>query len=144
MLMQRYSPNSGLGSELGHLFGDALRNGSTFDPWGMLPSSRLMPASVEETQDGVVVKIELPGVDPKLIDVQVAAETLTISVEKTVEGGEAHADGVHRFGSFRQSISLPVPVDPALTDATSEHGVLKVVLKKAADAMPKRITVKAL
>jgi HSP20 family protein len=101
-----------------------------------------MPASVEETDDGVTVRVELPGVDPKLIDVQVAGDVLTIAVEETVGSGDGSAARPHRFGTFRQSITLPVPIDPNLTDARSENGVLIVELKRAADSMPKRIEVK--
>ena len=145
MLMQRYTPDSGLGSELGHLFGNvfgnALRNGSTLAPWTPFETSRAMPASVEETNEGVTVRVELTGVDPELIDVQVAGDILTIAVENPVGSGDGSATQPHRFGTFRQSVALPAPIDPSLTSARSELGVLVVDLKKAEDSMPKRIAV---
>ena len=140
MFLQRHSPDSGLRSELGNLVGKTLLNPWTFDPWTSLQASRYIQAAIEETETALLVRVELPGVAPDRIDVELVDDALTIGVknEDQQQDGESHG---HTLWSRRQTLRLPCAVDPDGVVARSEHGVLTVELQKPAETMPKRIPV---
>jgi HSP20 family protein len=100
---------------------------------------------VTESEDGVVVRAEVPGVEPGDIDITLRGDVLSISGEKKEEHDETR-EGWHRtertFGSFRRTVQLPSDVDPDSVDAEHKHGVLTIRLKKSETAKPKRIEVK--
>ncbi len=99
---------------------------------------------VFEKEDKYVVKAELPGVKEEDMDVSVEGETLTIKGEKKSES-EVKEDDYYRcersYGSFYRSIALPATVDAKKIEASFEDGVLEVILPKAAEVKPKKITV---
>ncbi|MFQ5589728.1 MAG: Hsp20/alpha crystallin family protein [Phycisphaerae bacterium] len=99
-----------------------------------------------ETAQDVIVKAEMPGVDPKDIDVAISGNVLTISGEKR-ECAERTEGCCHqserRFGGFRRSVQLPTSVDWEKVTAEHSNGVLTVRLQKLASSTPKRIHVKA-
>lgn len=88
---------------------------------------------------------ELPGVKEQDLDVQVTGKVLSIKASRKVEEPKGYA--AHRRErsaySYAQSYELPVAVDGERVTATLKQGVLRLVLPKAAEAQPKRITVKA-
>lgn len=103
------------------------------NPWQafqtLVPGVTAVPVEMY-TQDGnVVVRAEVPGVDPKDLDVRITAEALTIRGEVRQED-VARRDGMYhterRYGAFARSVSFPAPVDPARATATYRHGVLEV------------------
>lgn len=101
---------------------------------------------VSETDTHVVVKAELPGVDPKEVDVRIAGNVLTISGEKSESSerkGESFYHTERRFGSFRRTVPLPAYVDAEKVSAEHANGVLSIQLPKSASATPKRVPVKA-
>ncbi len=110
-------------------------------PRGWWPS-----ADVTERDDEVLVRAELPGVDPEDLDVTISGDVLTISGEKREteeEREENYYRSERRFGSFRRSMPLPTSVDPDSVEAEYRNGVLTVHLEKTETAQPKRIPVKA-
>jgi HSP20 family protein len=106
-----------------------------------------LPAlDVTEDDKQVVVRAELPGVDPKNVDVTVSGNVLTLSGHKE----ESHEDkgrdyyrSERSFGSFRRRIDLPESVDPDRVSADYAEGVLSVRLEKKAGAAAKKIPVSA-
>ncbi|HPD31373.1 MAG TPA: Hsp20/alpha crystallin family protein [Phycisphaerae bacterium] len=141
-------PLARLRSEMDQLFERFWR-----DPWSTSLAD-LMPAGVgvglrlnlAESENDVTLTAELPGVDPKDVEISVSDNMLTISGEKKQEKEEKKRNYhyVERsFGSFRRSIQLPSSVDPNKVDATYRNGVLTVTLQKRPDAKPKRIAVKS-
>jgi HSP20 family protein len=100
---------------------------------------------VEETEREVTVRAEVPGVDPKDIDVRVLDDQLTVAGEKK-ETTEKREGNVYRreshYGSFRRTVRLPAGVDPEKVSADYSNGVLTVHLQKSPTAQPKRIAVK--
>lgn len=124
------------------------------DPWGGVFGGRLGALSeiiepaldVSETDSHVVVRAEVPGVDPERIDVSVTEEALTIAGEKeeTEEEreGENYFRSERRFGSFRRTIPLPTSVDPENVDAKFRNGVLRIEMKKTAPSHSRKIPVK--
>ncbi|GMV96591.1 MAG: Hsp20/alpha crystallin family protein [Phycisphaerae bacterium] len=97
-----------------------------------------------ESDDEVMVRVELPGVEPGDLEVKVAGNTLTISGEKKMEKEDKRRDYHYverRFGSFHRSIDLPGCVDPDKVEAGFKNGVLTVTIAKRPEAKPRRIKV---
>ena len=102
------------------------------------------PVDIYEDEQGISVKAELPGVDPKDVDVRVENNTLTIKGERKFEKEEKE-ENFHRierrYGSFYRAFTLPSTVDTENIGANYTAGVLKLELKKKAEAQPKQIKV---
>ena len=100
---------------------------------------------VFETEDAFVVRADLPGVDPKSVDLSIEDGYLTLKGEKS-KGEQSRKDGSwyrleRRYGTFVRNIALPDTVDPDKVEATAEHGVLTVTLPKREETKPKTIKV---
>jgi HSP20 family protein len=130
---------------------DQLFDSFLSDPWSTTGSasgglSAWSPAlDIRETENEVTVKAEVPGIDPKDLDITVAGNMLTISGEKREEKEKKAKDVFHterRFGSFRRMVQLPSQVDPQNVAAHYENGVVTIGLKKRPDTVTKRIPVK--
>ncbi len=101
---------------------------------------------VEETDKEITVKADLPGVDPKDIEVQVVNGVLTLKGEKKEEKEEKKKNyhRVERFvGSFYRAIPLPAGADADKVVATTTKGVITVTVPKKAEMQPKKIAVKS-
>lgn len=99
-----------------------------------------------ETDEAVVVKTAVPGVDPEDIDISMTGDTLTIKGETRAEGEveqESYVCRERRYGAFARSLTVPVPVEADDADAEFEDGVLTLTLPKAEQVKPKAIEVKA-
>ena len=106
-----------------------------------------LPAiDVSETDTLVRVRCELPGVDPKDVDVSVSEDRLVIAGEKK-SAAETTTDGMtHReahYGAFSRAIPLPEAVDPAKVSATYDKGVLVVEMSKSPSGTSRKIPVQA-
>ncbi|MGC8602060.1 MAG: Hsp20/alpha crystallin family protein [Desulfomonilaceae bacterium] len=92
---------------------------------------------ISETNEDVLVKVELPGVNPKEIEVSLSGTTLTIKGEKKEEC-EENTENTHRiersYGSFLRSITLPCEVDKEKMAVTFKNGVLSLKLPKGEPA----------
>jgi HSP20 family protein len=100
---------------------------------------------ISETDKAFVVKADLPGVDPKDVEINIRDGVLTVQGEKKEQKEEKHKN-YHRierfFGEFYRSIPLPTGVDEANVQATSAKGVLTLTIPKKPEAQPKKIVVK--
>ena len=120
-------------------FGEEAGNGKT-------PSTRTWSPRIdmEETDKEILVRADLPGVDPNAIEISVENGVLTIRGEKKDEM-EEKGKNFHRLerftGSFFRAITLPPGTDAEKVSATSANGVVTVTIPKKAEAQPKRITV---
>jgi HSP20 family protein len=93
--------------------------------------------NVRQTDQGVEVTAELPGIDEKNVEVSLAENALTIRGEKKEEREEKGEDwfvSERSFGSFLRTIPLPIEVDEGKAAAQFKNGVLTVTLPAAADA----------
>src|SRR5216684_1723137 len=102
------------------------------------------PVDVYEDEHNITLKIEVPGIDEKDIDVRIENNTLTVHGERKVEKEEKEENyrRVERqYGSFTRSFTLPNSVDPGQVNAHYDNGVLKISLAKKAEAKPKQIKV---
>jgi HSP20 family protein len=110
-----------------------------------LTTSNFAPAvDVYEDEHQVTLKIEVPGIDEKDIDVRVENNTLTVQGERKIEKEEKQENyrRVERqYGSFTRTFTLPQTVDSESVSANYEKGVLKITLPKKAEAKPKQIKV---
>ena len=103
------------------------------------------PADIFEDEREVVIKLEIPGLDQKDIEVQIEDNTLVISGERTLENADQRQN-YHRverhYGPFRRTFALPATVDQERTRASCEKGILRVVLPKQSTPEPRQIEVK--
>jgi HSP20 family protein len=102
------------------------------------------PVDVYEDEHNVTLKIEVPGIDEKDIDVRIENNTLTVHGERKFEKEEKEENyrRVERqYGSFTRTFTLPTTVDQESVQADYEKGVLKVKLAKKQEAKPKQIKV---
>src|SRR5216683_2209102 len=102
------------------------------------------PVDVYEDEHNITLKIEVPGIDEKDIDVRIENNTLTVHGERKFEKEEKEENyrRVERqYGSFTRTFTLPNTVDHENVQADYDKGVLKVKLAKKAEAKPKQIKV---
>ena len=102
------------------------------------------PVDIYEDEHSIQLKLEVPGIEQKDLDVKVENNTLTVSGERKFEQ-EQKEENFHRierrYGSFTRSFTLPSTVNTEDINASYENGVLKVRLAKRAEAKPKQIKV---
>lgn len=93
------------------------------------PMADHVPVRIEDYMDGgnYVVRAELPGMEPKDIQVTTQGNVLTIIGER-VEDKHDHARSEFRYGSFSRSVSLPDGADAKHTHARYDAGVLQVTV----------------
>src|ERR1700724_1849199 len=102
------------------------------------------PVDVYEDEHNITLKIEVPGIDEKDIDVRIENNTLTVHGERKFEKEEKEENyrRVERqYGSFTRTFTLPTTVDAEKVQADYDKGVLKITLPKKAEAKPKQIKV---
>jgi HSP20 family protein len=102
------------------------------------------PVDIYEDEHNITLKMEVPGMDEKDIDVRVEDNTLTVHGERKIEKEEKEENfrRVERqYGSFTRSFTLPSSVDTGQVSANYDKGVLKISLAKKAEAKPKQIKV---
>ena len=110
-----------------------------------LTTASFTPAvDVYEDTEKVVLKLEVPGIEEKDLDVRVENHTLTVKGERKFEKEEKE-ENFHRierrYGSFYRAFTLPSTVDTENVDASYNAGVLKLELKKKPEAQPKQIKI---
>ena len=115
---------------------------------GALTTASFVPAvDVYEDEKKVVLKLEVPGIEEKDLDVSVENNTLTVKGERKFEKEEKEEkeENFHRierrYGSFYRAFTLPSTVDTEAVAASYNAGVLKLELKKKPEAQPKQIKV---
>jgi HSP20 family protein len=113
-----------------------------------LPSVREWSPRLDfsETKDALIVKMEVPGIEPKEIQVSLQDQVLTIKGEKEQEKEEKdeHYYRAERsYGAFQRSLHLPAAVDGEKVTARFKNGLLTVTLPKAPAAKGTTIPVKA-
>jgi HSP20 family protein len=104
-----------------------------------------MPAiDLSESGGEIHVRAELPGIDPKDVDVSVSEDRLVISGEKKSTTEKTTDGWTHReshYGSFNRAIPLPEAVDPAKVTARYDKGVLTVELTKSPTSTSRKVPV---
>ncbi len=125
--------------DVNRLFDGLSTNDSDNDRPAFVPSAEL-----EEMPDAIHLSLEMPGMDAKDIDVQVAAEAISISGDRkketaTEDKGMTRTE--FRYGRFRRVIPLPSRIENTNVKADYKDGVLKLVLPKAEEEKNKIVKV---
>ena len=145
MAIVRWEPFSNLVTaqrEFDRLFKDAL---TPFMGEGELSTRTWAPpVDIYETENDIVLKAELPGVDPKDVEVKVEDNTLYLKGERKFEK-EVKNESYHRveraYGSFARSFSLPNSISTDKVKAEFKDGLLTLTLPKREEAKPRTVKI---
>jgi HSP20 family protein len=148
MALVRWNPMQNvlsLQQEMNRMFHEFAQGGNSEETsWGT--STWVPPVDVYETDEGFVLKAELPGVQKDHLHIEVHDRTLTIRGERKPET-EIPEDRYHRrersYGSFQRVFTLPTPVDAEKVQANVHDGELELRLPKHETAKPKRIAIQS-
>jgi HSP20 family protein len=132
-----------LQDRMNRLFQESYRGQGTEDDWAL--GGTWAPAvDIYEKDNNIVIKAELPGVDPKDVDIRLDNNVLTIKGERKFDN-DVKKDNYHRversYGVFTRSFTLPTTVDPSGIKAEYKDGVLLLTLPKREEAKPKQIQI---
>ncbi len=145
-MSQPDSPTNWLRAEIDSVFDRFMR--------GMWPSSMLDAGlfgsswprcDLIERDDKFIVSLEVPGVSPEDIQIDLSGDLLTVRGEKKLEHEESGRDfrySEREFGSFSRSLRLPASVNPDKVDAKYKNGVLTIELERQASANSRRVPVR--
>ncbi len=137
--LARWGDPRNLYDEMEHMISRLWDDGQ--DAWfGATPS-----LDVSESDTAVEAKLDLPGVKPEEIEIQLNGNMLTISGERKEEQeekGKTYHRIERRVGSFSRSVSLPCHVDEDKVAADYRDGVLTVTMPKTESAKAKKIPIK--
>ena len=102
------------------------------------------PVDIYEDEHGIQLKLEVPGIEEKDLDVKVENNVLTVRGERKFEKEEKE-ENFHRierrYGTFYRAFTLPSTVDTEHVQANYQNGILKLELSKKPEAQPKQIKV---
>jgi HSP20 family protein len=122
-------------------FANGRSNGADSRARRWVPAMDLM-----ETDDALVLKADLPGLERDDVSIEVKDNVLTVAGERKAEHSEK-ADGFYRveraFGSFARSLTLPDGIDAEQVAASFDRGVLEVRIPKPAERKPHRVEIAA-
>jgi HSP20 family protein len=129
---------------MNRIFEDAFRVQGRGGEEDWLGGSWAPPVDIYEHDGNLVLKAELPGIDPKDVDVRVENNVLTLRGERQFDS-EVKRESCHRveraYGTFSRSFTLPNVVDTQNIKAEFKDGVLRVTMPKREEAKPKQIQV---
>jgi len=100
---------------------------------------------LSETKEALMLKAEIPGIEPKDLHLMIENGVITLQGEKrqeTEENGERYYRTERNYGSFVRSLRLPANVDATKVTALFKHGVLTVTMPKAAEARGTTVPIK--
>jgi len=148
MNITRYEPWNVLNQfqrDLDRLFRSNLAEQEESD--STIATSTWVPSvDIKEDKEAFTIEADIPGVDPKDIDVSMENGVLTIRGERNLEKREEDKSykRVERLhGTFYRRFSLPETADPEKISASGKNGVLQVRIPKREVAQPRRIAVKS-
>lgn len=122
------------------------QGGRALDAFGLRGGERnwIPLIDVVETSDAVLVYIDLPGVDPRSVDVTLTGNMLTVKGERgaiaTGEGSTLHSRE-RTCGPFQRSIPLPAVVDADTVQAEAKDGVIRLRCSKPTPTRARQITI---
>ena len=128
--------------EFGRLFREAFS--PMFGEAEVSTRSWAPPVDIYETENDIVLKAELPGIDPKDVEVRVEDNTLYLKGERKYEK-EVKEKNYHRversYGTFARSFSLPNSINADQVKAEYKDGMLTLTMPKREEAKPKTIKI---
>lgn len=130
--------------QMDRLFRDAFPGASQFADTSMNGATFAPNADVYETPDTIRLRVEIPGVDEKDLNLTIENGVLTVRGERKLEEGEMEENFLRMerpYGAFSRSFTLPQIVDTEHINADYVNGVLTIELTKKAEAKPKQIPI---
>lgn len=135
-----------LKDDIDELFDRFMRSFSSSLPELFGAEGEIWPSvDVLEDKKNIIVKAEIPGMDPSDFDISISDNILTIKGEKKQEKEEKDKNFYmmeRQYGTFTRSITLPVEVNEEKVDASYKDGVLKIVIPKKKEGKESKIKVK--
>lgn len=146
MSLVRYEPWRGTGQlqdEINRLFGSWNNSESTSATADWTPS-----VDISERDDSFQLHVDVPGIDPKDVEITLDNGVLTISGERQYVKEENDEAAIRRrteraYGRFYRRFILPDTVDADKVKASNRHGVLEIIIPKQAKSLPRRIKIAA-
>jgi HSP20 family protein len=142
MTVIRYEPwalVNRLQKDIDRLFGAPLATAADSGAW-------LPPVDIHEDAQAFLLQVDLPGVDPKSVEITSEQGVLTLRGQRA-ETQAAAGEGFRRIerikGEFQRRFSLPEAADTHNIKARAAHGVLEISIPKLAQVQPQRIAVEA-
>lgn len=129
------SPFQSFGDEMNRFFGAFSSPHFAWGAGGAEDGAFGLRVDIGETADEIEVKADLPGVDPKDVEVTLDGDILTLKAQKSAEADRKEKSWRVRersYGSYARSIRLPQGIDPAKVKADFAEGVLTVTAPKPA------------
>ena len=113
---------------------------------GAAPSARMWmpPIDMAETDDELILTMEMPGVREKDVTVSITGDLLSIKGQRRPDDAAADRKPLHGerlYGQFERLIQLPLPVQGDKVKASSRDGVLQISLPKSDELRPRQITI---
>jgi len=102
-----------------------------------------LPVDIYSTQDEIVLRAAVPGVNPDDVEITIEGDTLMIKGETTAPENVDYICQEHCYGPFARTFNLNVPIQTDKVTAEFENGMLTLTLPKAEEVKPKTIKVKA-
>jgi HSP20 family protein len=127
---------------MNHLFEESVVRPRT--RWLVPSGNGSLAVDMHETDDDVVVKAEIPGLDSDDLDITITGDTLTIKGETKAEEEIEEDNYIYRqrcYGRFSRSLAIPTAIKAGQATADYEDGVLRLTLPKAEEVKPKAIEV---
>lgn len=117
------------------------------EPWFAGTWERSLTPVIESyVKDGeLVVKADLPGIDPKDVELSIESDRLHIKGERKKEEERKERDYLYRevsFGRFERIVPLPAGVDPDTVNATYHDGVLEIRMRAPREMVAKKVPIK--
>ncbi len=147
MAITRYNPWSaptGLPGEFRDLFEKFLGTADGADQSNVVTSQWAPHVDIKEEPNRFVIEADIPGVDPKDIEVHMDKGILSIKGERkheSKEENEKYTRVERSRGVFYRRFALPDSADAEGISASGKHGVLEIVIPKRPQATPRRITI---
>jgi len=150
MAMIRWGQPNDFFSQLDRMQHEMERLVSSFSQrpaWSNWPSARVYPPlNIYNDGECFIIRAEVPGVEPKSVDVEVTGDTLTLRGERRLpelDEGTSYHRRERDAGQFRRSFTLPDRVDSTKVMASCQDGVLEIRLPHAEETRARKITIKS-
>jgi HSP20 family protein len=102
-----------------------------------------LPLDAFTTNDALIVKASLPGVNPDEVDITLDGDNLTLRATIKADDEQNYVIRERPSGTFTRTLALNVPIQPDKVSAEFKYGVLTLTLPKAEAAKPRKITIRA-
>ncbi len=140
MTLIRYNPWQDINSlqrQLNSLFDGTLTE-ETWKDFNNL--SKIPPAELTETEEALVLKLEVPGIQPEDLDIQVMVDKVIVKGDRKAKT-ETKTRTEFRYGEFSRAIPLPVQIQNTKVSVNHENGILELTLPKSEAAKNKVVKI---